>query len=452
MGKTFRPWDVDQGRLFPPAPKDLLPARHLAHFIREVVREELDLSAIYARYEELRGYPPYHPGMMTALLLYGYCRGIYSSRRLEQACEERVDFMVLTGMEKPDHSTICQFRTDHRTALSALFVQVLALCREAGMVKLGHVALDGTKVKANASKHAAMSYKRMAEAEPELAKLVSDWLEQAKSTDEKEDDEHGPGNRGDEIPDHIREKMKRLAKIRAAMERLEARAEEDAERLRNERAEKAAAEGREPAGREPKALQGKPEDKAQSNFTDPESRIMKTTDGYEQAFNCQAAVDAESQVIVAQKVTNRQNDGGELVPMVEQIEEHTGQRPVQVSADSNYCSEANLAAMEERRIDAYIATGRQKHGSASATDDASKKQGPRAEAMREKLRAGGFTGPYRLRKQVVEPVFGQIKQARGFRQFLHRGLRKVATDGSLLCSTHNLLKLFAVRGAMPAKV
>lgn len=174
MGETFRPWDVDQGRLFPPAPKDLLPARHLAHFIREVVREELDLSAIYARYEESRGYPPYHPGMMTALLLYGYCRGIYSSRRLEQACEERVDFMVLTGMEKPDHSTICQFRTDHRTALSALFVQVLALCRDAGMVKLGHVALDGTKVKANASKHAAMSYKRMAEAEPELAKLVSD--------------------------------------------------------------------------------------------------------------------------------------------------------------------------------------------------------------------------------------------------------------------------------------
>jgi transposase len=176
MKKTFRPWDVSQGNLFPPAPKDLVPPDHLSHFIGDLVRDELDLSAIYAHYDELRGYPPYHPVMMTALLLYGYCRGIFSSRKLEQACEERVDFMALTGMAKPDHSTICQFRMDHREALSELFVQVLALCREAGMVKLGHVALDGTKVKANASRHSAMSYKRMVEAEPELSRLVvSGW-------------------------------------------------------------------------------------------------------------------------------------------------------------------------------------------------------------------------------------------------------------------------------------
>jgi transposase len=246
-------------------------ADHLVHVVRGVVLEELDLSEVYAHYEELRGYPPYHPAMMTALLLYGYCRGIYSSRRIEQACEERVDFMALTGMVKPDHSTICQFRTDHRPALSKLFVQVLSLCRDAGMARLGHVALDGTKVKANASKHAAMSYKRMVEEEPELAKVVSEWMEQAKSADEQEDEEHGKEKRGDEIPAHIREKMKKLVKMRAAMERLEKEAGEKAERLKKEREEKAAAEGKKPHEPGPKALDGKPEDKAQSNFTDPES-------------------------------------------------------------------------------------------------------------------------------------------------------------------------------------
>jgi len=445
MGKNFRPWDVDQGKLFPPAAKDLVPSGHLAHFIRDLVRKELDLAEIYAHYDELRGYPPYHPAMMTALLLYGYSRGIYSSRRIEQACEERVDFMALTGMEKPDHSTICQFRTDHRAALSKLFVQVLALCREAGMVKLGHVALDGTKVKANASKHSAMSYQRMAEAEPELAGVVKEWMDQAKSADEREDEQHGKDRRGDEIPAHIKEKMKKLVKMRAAMQRLEREAAEKAERLRREREEKAEREGRKPGGPEPKALMGKPEDKAQSNFTDPESRILKTKDGYEQAYNCQAAVDAEHQVIVAQGVTDKQNDGAELVGLVEQIKDSTAVYPTQVSADAGYCSEANIVAMEERKVDPYIAIGRQKHGAASPIDEGDNKTGPRTQAMREKLKTGGFESPYRLRKQVVEPVFGQIKQARGFRQFLVRGLRNVAMQWSMLCTAHNLLKLHAVR-------
>jgi transposase len=436
---------VSQGNLFPPALEDLVPPGHLSQFIRDLVCDELDLSAIYAHYQELRGYPPYHPAMMTGLLLYGYCRGVFSSRKLEQACEERVDFMALTGMVKPDHSTICQFRCDHRVALSELFVQVLALCREAGMVKLGHVALDGTKVKADASKHSAMSYKRMMEAEPELAKLVEEWMDQAKRTDEQEDREHGPDRRGDEIPAHIKEKMRKLVKVQAAKARLEREAAEKAERLRREREENAEREGRKPGGREPKALEGKPEDKAQSNFTDPESRILKTKDGYEQGYNCQAAVDAEHQVIVAVGVTNKQNDGGELVGLVEQVKDLTGSYPAQVSADAGYCSEANIVALEERRVDPYIATGRQKHGTASPTDEADKKSGPRTQAMREKLKAGGFESPYRLRKQVVEPVFGQIKQARGFRQFLHRGLSKVQGDWSMVCTTHNLLKLYAVR-------
>ncbi len=360
MKKTFRSWDVSQGNLFPPAPKDLVPPDHLSHFIGDLVRDELDLSAIYAHYDELRGYPPYHPVMMTALLLYGYCRGIFSSRKLEQACEERVDFMALTGMAKPDHSTICQFRMDHREALSELFVQVLALCREAGMVKLGHVALDGTKVKANASRHSAMSYKRMVEAEPELSRLVKEWMDQAKSADEQEDEQYGKGQRGDEIPAHIRAKVKKLVKIEAAKERLEREAREKAERLRREREEKAAREGRKPGGPEPKALDGKPEDKAQSNFTDAESRILKTKDGYEQGYNCQAAVDSEHQVIVAVGVTNKQNDGGELVGLVEREHRGAGRaegRPVHRNraAEARHGKSDRRGGQEERSTDAVDA-------------------------------------------------------------------------------------------------
>ena len=193
--KTFRPWEIDQTWLFPPSVRDFVPDGHLAHVIRDVVREELDLSAIFSHYTELRGYPPYHPTMMVALLLYAMCRGVYSSRRIEIACEERVDFMAVTGMAKPDHSTVCKFRNDHRDALAALFVQVLALCREAGIAKLGHVALDGTKVRANASKHAAMSYARLKKAEPELAALVEEWLEKSRDRDERDDAEHGEDRR-----------------------------------------------------------------------------------------------------------------------------------------------------------------------------------------------------------------------------------------------------------------
>ena len=443
--KTFRPWDVDQQMLFPPSVKDLVPKGHLVHFVRDLVREELDLSGIFARYVELRGHPPYHPSMMTGLLLYSYSRGIYSSRKIEQACEERVDFMALTGMAKPDHSTICQFRSDHRDALSSLFVQVLSLCRDAGMVKLGHVSLDGTKVKANASKHAAMSYQRMKKLEPELAALVDEWMREARSADEEEEEEHGPGNRGDELPEHIREKVKKLLKVRESMAELEAEAEQEAERVRQEREAREQELGRKLGGRKPRALDGEPEDKAQRNFTDPESRIMKTKNGYEQGFNCQAGVDADSQVIVCQDVTARQNDHDELVPLVDQIEENTGRMPTEVSADTGYCSEENIEALEDREIRGYIATGRQKHGTASATANEEKRRGPRTRAMRTRLRRGGWRSRYRLRKHTVEPVFGQIKEDRGFRQFLRRGLDNVRGEWALLCTVHNLLKLAKAR-------
>lgn len=446
---VFRQWDVDQCQLFPPAFKDLVPQDHLVHFIRRVVAEDLDLSGIYAGYQSTKGQPPYHPGLMTALLLYGYSRGVYTSRRLELACEERLDFRALVGAERPDHSTIAEFRKQHREALSGLFVQVLALCRDAGMTKMGHVALDGTKMRANASKHCAMSYARMKETEPELAKQVDGWLEQAQQGDDAEDQLHGKDARGDEIPAHIREKARKLAKIRSAQAKLEAEAATKKERHEAERAAKEAELGRSLGGRKPNALAGAPEGKAQSNFTDPESRILKTANGYEQGYNAQAAVDAESQVIVAQSVTNEQNDHRQLVPIVDQIAANLNQLPAQLSADAGYCSETNLAALDEREIDSYIATGRQKHGMSSPTSNEHGKLAPLASAMREKLRSGGWESPYRLRKQTVEPVFGQIKEARGFRRFLRRGLANVAGEWALLCTVHNLLKLAANRASCP---
>ena len=447
--KTFRPWELDQQMLFPPSVRDFVPEGHLAHFVRDVVRDDLDLSAILARYTERRGQPPYHPALMTSLLLYAYSRGIYSSRRIERACEERVDFMALTGGEKPDHSTICQFRSDHRDALTELFVQVLSLCRDAGMVKLGHVALDGTKIKANASKHSAMSYARMKKLEPELAALVEEWMREANCADEAEDDEHGPGRRGDEMPEHIRQKMKKLLKMREAMARMEAEAKEEAARVKRWREEREKELGHKLGGPKPKALSGEPEDKAQSNFTDPESRIMKTRNGYEQAYNCQAGVDDGHQVIVCHGVTAKQNDHDELEPMMDQTEENTGSMPKETSADTGYCSDENIEALEKRGIRGYIATGRQKHGSSSPTGEEAeeRRQGPRTKAMRARLRRGGWRSRYRLRKYTVEPVFGQIKEARGFRQFLRRGLKNVSGEWALICTVHNLLKLANFRSA-----
>jgi transposase len=438
MSKTFRPWDVDQGWLFPPSVKDLVPPDHLAHFVRDLVREELDLSSILETYREERGYPPYHPAMMTALLLYAYSRSVYSSRKIETACVERIDFMAVTAMAKPDHSTICDFRLRHRRALAELFVQVLRLCQKAGLVKLGHVALDGTKMKANASKHKAMSYARMAEE-------VERWLSQADQTDREEDEEHGPDHRGDEMPPWVKEKAKRLAKIREAKAALEAEAEQKAVRLAEVRRRKEEERGHRLGGVSPKALDGIPAPKAQRNFTDPESRIMRVGDTYEQAYNCQAAVDADSQVIVTQHVIDRQNDDKELLPAVDDIASKTGQAPGEFSADASYCSEANLAGLEERGVRAYVATGRREHRMASATNNEKAKSGPYSRAMRMRLRRGGHRSRYRLRKQTVEPVFGQIKEARGFRRFLLRGLEKVQAEWALLSTAHNILKLAKAR-------
>lgn len=445
MEKTFRPWDVDQGWLFPPSVKDLVPPDHLAHFVRDLVREELDLTGILETYDVARGYPPYHPAMMTALLLYAYCRGVYSSRKIEMACVERVDFMAVTAMSKPDHSTVSEFRRRHLAALRGIFVQVLRMCQKAGIVKLGHVALDGTKMKANASRHKAMSYGRMLKAEKELKKEVEGWLKQAEAVDLEEDEEHGPDRRGDEMPPWVREKQSRLAKIREAKVALEEEARAEGEKLAKEFEERRRKGERvSPGKKQRRTLEGIPEDRSQRNFTDPESRILRTGPTYVQGYNCQAGVDAGHQVVVTQDVVAKQNDTEELIPLLDQVESHLGRLPREASADAGYCSEENLAALEKRGVRGYVATGRQKHGRSTATKEV-EVGGPLTLAMRRRLRRGGWRSRYRLRKQTVEPVFGQVKEARGFRHFLLCGLDKVRGEWSLLMTTHNLLKLHAAR-------
>jgi transposase len=446
MSKTYRAWDVDQPLLLPPSVQELVPAGHVAHFVRDLVRDTLDLSAILDEYRELRGYPPYHPAMMTALLLYAYCQGVYSSRRIAQACEQRVDFMAVTARQQPDFRTISDFRRRHLPALGALFGQVLALCEQAGLVKLGHVALDGTKVQANASKHKAMSYGRMKQRAAELAAEVQQWLEQAATVDAAEDEALGRERRGDELPAWVTNKQQRLAKLREAMAALEAEAAAAAEA---DKPEPPPPPDDGPGNSPPEAPADEasdsppaatPPDQAQRNFTDPESRIMKTADGFEQAYNAQAAVDADSQVIVATGLTNAGNDRQQIVPMAQAIAQNLGRVPKELSADSGYCSERNLEELAERGIRGYVATGRQKHGQPSATGP-SAGAGSRVREMSRRLKQGGHRSRYRLRKQTVEPVFGQIKAARGFRQFLLRGLAKVTEEWQLIGTAHNLLKL-----------
>ena len=402
-----------------------------------LVREELDLSAITGSYRSVLGQPPFDPRMMTALLLHGYASGIYSSRRIARAACERADFMMIVAGDPPDFRTVSEFRRRHLGALAALFVQVLRLCEKAGLVKLGHVALDGTKIKANASKHKAMSYARMKRRQAELEAEVDRWLKAAEAADREEDKLHGK-RRGDEMPDWVADKQKRLRKIREARAALEAEAEaaaEEAMRRREKAEEERKTEGRKKNGKTPAPPKAEPEGKAQRNFTDPESRILKTKDGYIQGYNAQAAVDAQAQIVVAQSLTNGMSDQDQLVPLIDGIEENLGRKPKEASADAGYCSEANLAALAEREVGAYLATGRAKHPAEG------RPKGPLVRAMRDKLKRAGRRTRYRLRKQVVEPVFGQIKQARGFRQFLLRGIEKVKAEWALICTAHNLTKL-----------
>jgi transposase len=404
------------------------------YFVSDVV-DQLDLSAIHAVYgEEKRGQPPYDPRLMTKLLIYGYCTGVFSSRRIQKRLQEDIPFKVLAAGNEPDFRTISDFRKIHIGTLQGLFEQVLEMALEVGAVKVGRVTVDGTKVKANASKHKAMSYGRMEEKQEQLRDEVKQLLDQAEAADEEEDRRHG-SKRGDELPEELRRRETRLAKIKMAKKVVEQRARE-----------RAAAEGKSAA----EAKRAKPDDKDQYNFTDPESRIMKGADGFVQGYNAQAAVEPEMLLIVGQSVTEAANDKQQLEPMVEAIEQQSGQRPEAILADSGYCSEENLAYLEsadqpERKIDGFIATGKQKHGEHRLPC----KRGPlpkdatKVDRMKRKLQTKVGKVVYAARKCVVEPVFGQIKQARGFRQFLLRGKEKVKGEWALVCLTHNILRLHA---------
>jgi transposase len=443
MTKTFRSWDVDQGWLLPPSVHEFVPEGHLAHFVRDTVREGLDLSTILACYGEERGFPPYHPGMMVALLLYGYSRGIYSSRQLARACEERVDMMAVTGLNQPDFRTISDFRKRHLAALSDLFVQVLRLCREAGLVQFGHVAVDGTKLKANASRHKAMSYGRMKTLEPALAVEVEKWLSRAAEADAAEDSEHGADRRGDEMPDWMADKQRRLEAIRAAKAALEAEAADPPDP--KDESGPGASSGMRWQGRVLRGADGGPPDRAQKNFTDPDSRILPTRDGFVQGYNGQIAVDASHQVILAYRLVTTAADCRGLAPLLDDVQAHLGRKPREISGDAGFATEANLAALKQRRIKGYLAPGRARHGEAHAAGHRKLTKRPLMSAMAERLRRAGRRSRYRLRKQVVEPVFGQIKHARGFRQFLLRGLDQVRGEWAMICTAHNLLKLAMAR-------
>jgi transposase len=425
MAKTYRPYVPEQDLLLPPSLREWLPEDHLAYFVSDLV-DHLDLSAITAVYEdEERGYPPYHPIMLTKVLVYAYCVGVFSSRKIQRRLVEDVAFRVLAAGNTPDFRTIADFRKMHLAALKGFFEQVLQVARDLGTLRVGRVALDGSKVKANASKHKAMSYGRMREKRQQLRDEVRQLLAQAEAVDAAEDAEYGTDRRGDELPAELQRRESRLKRIREATRALKTRAKEEA-----------AAKGQ-------PVESAKPDPKAQYNFTDPESRIMKGPDGFVQAYNVQVAVD-EQQLIVGQAVTQETNDKKQLLPMITIIEQQLGDTPPQLLADAGYCSDENLTAIADTTIDAYISTRKQKHGERPGPCP----RGPLPQTativdrMSRKLHTKAGAAVYAARKSIVEPVIGQIKHARGFRQFLLRGFEKVQGEWSLVCTTHNILKLY----------
>jgi len=443
----FQSYDPDQTRLLPEDMRQWLPEDHLIYFLMDLV-DTLDLQEIYASYDDgsRGGRPPYHPKMLLNVLLYAYCTGEPSSRKIEKATYERVPYRILAGDQHPDHDTISSFRKDHLPALGRLFGQVLALCKKAGLVKLGHVSLDGTKIKANASKHKAMSYGRMEKQVDELEAEVNQLLDTAKKTDAAEDAAYGAGKRGDELPDELRFKKSRLAKIQEAKKALEeeARAATSEKQVEYE-AKIRAREARGNRGRSPKPPSEKPDPKSQRNFTDPDSRIMPT-DGktFVQGYNCQTAVDSESQVIVAVDVVQTTVDKQQVKPMVDRIKTNTGENPKKLSADAGYFTKENVETLQKEGIDAYIATGKQKHSDPTSPCPRGRipKSATVKDRMARKLHTVKGRATYALRKEIIEPVFGQIKAARGFDRFSFRGHKNVKDEWNIVCSCHNILKLF----------
>lgn len=443
MNKTYREWSPDQIFLFPPSPQDWLPEGDLVYFLLDTVAS-VDLQSFFDYYErESRGQPPFHPRMMVTLLLYCYATGTRSSRKIMRRCQVDVACRIIVGNDIPDFRTISEFRRIHLASLEALFVEVLKLCALAGLANVGTIALDGTKVKANASRHKAMSYDRMHQEEARLKEEIGKLLAEAESADATEDSTHGPDRRGDELPEELARRQTRLSKIQEAKALLE-------ERARSEAAEKATrceAEGK-PS---PKVAPADaiPEPKDQINFTDPDSRIMKTSNkGWDQCGNAQAVANAD-QIILAADVTAQTNDKRQVVPMVDQTQENLERAGVTQGIgaaviDSGYYSEANSSALESRGIDGYIATERLKHN--EEIPEAPRGRIPRGlspkQRMARKLRTKKGRAEYAKRKGIIEPVFGQLKQVLGFRQFSLRGLVSMRGEWRLMCTVHNLLKLW----------
>jgi transposase len=449
VDKTFRRFDPDQQFLLPPSLDEWLPVDHLARFVAELVDEHLDLSRILAAFTEGRGAPPYDPRLMLRVLLYGYCTGVRSSRKLEAACTDVVAFRWLAAGSAPDYRSIARFRRRHLSALGHLFMQALALCQAAGMVNLGRVALDGTKLRANASRRKAMSYARMSEKEKILAQEVSDLLAEAERIDREEDARYGKDRRGDELPAELQRRESRLARIREAKAALEQQAADAAtERSRARSAERGEDAETTETNARAAAEKAVPKPTAQRNFTDPESKIMKTSDGsFHQCYNAQAVVDEEHQVILATDVDDCAADVANLIPMTEQATANTGQAPEQVLADAGYCSADNLDAAtkftDQHGSEFFIATGRAKHDDPPpvAPRGPIPKNATDRQRMARKLKTKPGAAAYARRKVIVEPVFGQMHILQNAKQLLLRGIDGAKGEWLLLAICHNLRKL-----------
>ncbi|MCA1698354.1 MAG: IS1182 family transposase [Actinobacteria bacterium] len=456
--KAFRPYDPHQVLLMAPVLSEWVPEGDLAHFVCDLVEGVLDLSQVCASYEDERGYPPYDPRLMLKLMIYGYANGVCSSRKLEQATHRDVAVRMLCAGQQPDYRSIARFRARHLEALSELFVQALRLCAQAGLVKLGTLALDGTKLRANASRHKAMSHARMVKAEAQLEQEIAALrarakalLQEAAATDAAEDERFGPDNRGDELPDELVRRESRLARLREAKAALEAEAREREQRRRTEMAAQGRNPRTPPGGRDPFAP--KPTD--QRNFTDPESKIMKTSDGsFHQCFNGQAVVDAHAQVILSADASAQAPDTPQLEPALEQLDENLAAIAAELcedaalTADAGYFSDHNVKAAGAHGLDPYVATGRRKHSDPApiAPRGPIPKDATPRQRMARKNRTNKGQATYARRKAIVEPVFGQMQTVQGARQLLLRGKRAARAQRRFHCGIHNLLKLHRAGG------
>ena len=440
MGTTFRPYQPDQILMLPPDLREWLPEGHLAHHVSDLV-DAVDLSAFYAPYEgDGRRNWPYDPRMMVKVLIYAYATGTFSSRKMAKKLEEDVAFRMLAAGNFPKHRTLCEFRRRHLSDFRAVFAEVVLLARASGLAGLGRVAVDGTKVRANASKRKAMSYGRMVKEASRLEAEIEALVDRAEATDEAEDERYGEEARGDELPEELKRREDRLAAIRAAKARLEAeqRAADDARGRKP--GQKRNPKGGSPYNRE----YGEPDEKAQSNFTDPESRIMKTSsEGFQQSYNAQAVVEGENQLVVGTGVTNNASDQGQLIPMINEAAEVCGETPEQVLADAGYGNEQDLRELEKRGVDGYVAMARE--GKVPAKVDP-EEYSARAR-MAAKLATATGRRRYARRKWQAEAPIGWIKEALGFRRFSFRGLEKVQAEWTLVCLALNIKRLHTLQAA-----